>query len=222
MSGEPQRPWDRSAHLTARKLACRRGERLILSDLDFEIAAGALLLLRGPNGSGKSSLLRLVAGLLPPERGALSWNGAPIGDAEAWHERIAYLGHADAAKPELTPREDLRFWTSMRGRAGGEAALDRLGLKSLADVPCRMLSAGQRRRLALARIAASGAQLWLLDEPFNALDEAAVRAVQALLAEHRARGGMALLAAHGAALDCAPSRQLELALGTAASVAEAR
>ena len=211
MSGEPQKRWRKDARLTARGLALRRGERLVLSGLEFELAAGELLLLRGPNGSGKSSLLRLVAGLLPPDQGSLSWNGAPLPDAETWHDLVAYLGHADAAKPELTPREDLRFWMSLRGACGGETALQRMGLAPLADLPCRMLSAGQRRRLALARIAASGAQLWLLDEPFNALDEAALRAVRDMLAEHRTEGGMVLLAAHGAALDCAPSRELDLA-----------
>jgi heme exporter protein A len=211
MSGEAHKRWRKDAQLTARGLALRRGERLVFSGLDFELAAGELLLLRGPNGSGKSSLLRLVAGLLPPDQGSLSWSGAPLPDGESWHDLVGYLGHADAAKAELTPREDLRFWMSLRGAGGGETALERMGLAAVADLPCRMLSAGQRRRLALARIAATGTQLWLLDEPFNALDDAALRAIGAVLAEHRAEGGMVLLAGHGAALDCAPSRELDLA-----------
>ena len=216
MAGQSQKLREKGAGLAARQLACRRGDRLVFSGLDFEVRPGELLLLRGPNGSGKSTLLRLLAGLIPPERGWLSWNGAPIGDPEAWRAEIAYLGHLDAAKPELTPREDLRFWTRMRGaRTDRGVALDRLGLTPLADLPCRMLSAGQRRRLALARIAASGAQLWLLDEPFNALDDAAARMFAALLAEHRARGGLALLAAHGPMLEAEPSRELDLGLSLA-------
>ncbi|HVG82290.1 MAG TPA: heme ABC exporter ATP-binding protein CcmA [Methylomirabilota bacterium] len=211
MSGAAQELWQDEAHLAARGLACRRGERLVFSGLDFDLHAGELLVLRGPNGSGKSSLLRLVAGLVPRERGTFTWNGMPLADAEGWHVRIAYLGHADAAKPELTPREDLRFWLALRGTRGDvDLALERLGLTALADLPCRMLSAGQRRRLALARVVASGARLWLLDEPFNALDEAASIALRALLSEHRARGGMVLLAAHGAVQGAGPTSEMEL------------
>jgi heme exporter protein A len=212
MSGADHELWQDEAHLAARGLACRRGERLVFTGLDFDLRAGELLVLRGPNGSGKSSLLRLLAGLSPPERGSLNWNGAPLGEAHDRHERIAYLGHADAAKAELTPREDLRFWLALRGTPADAAdpALERLGLTALADLPCRMLSAGQRRRLALARVVGSGARLWLLDEPFNALDEAASIALRALLSQHRARGGMVLLAAHGAVQGAGPTTAIDL------------
>jgi heme exporter protein A len=211
MSGAIQEPWQDEAHLAACGLACRRGERLVFAGLDFDLRAGELLVLRGPNGSGKSSLLRLVAGLIPLERGTVAWNGVELADAEDWHAHIAYLGHADAAKPELTAREDLRFWLALRGVPGDVGlALERLGLTALADLPCRMLSAGQRRRLALARVVGSGARLWLLDEPFNALDEAASSALRAVLSEHRARGGMALIAAHGPVQGSGPTAEIDL------------
>ena len=212
------------AMLAGRGLACRRGERLVFTDLDLEVAAGELLLLRGPNGSGKSTLLRLIAGLIRPERGELLWRGQRIEDPEAFRAGLAYVGHGDAAKAELTPREDLRFWLALFGVAPVEAAeraraaLTRLGVERLADLPCRLLSAGQRRRLALARVAASGARLWLLDEPFNALDESAVLTVQAMLAEHRAAAGLVVMAAHGA-VPVSPSRELDL-LGAGARAVE--
>ena len=216
MAGEAERQSiGRRAILAGRALDCRRGERIVFSGLDFDLAAGELLLLRGPNGSGKTSLLRLIAGLIAPERGTLTWRGAPIADPEIFRAELAYLGHADAAKPELTVREDLLFWLRMRGRrAGAEgaaaSALSRFGLTALADLPCRLLSAGQRRRLALARIAASGATLWLLDEPFNALDESALAAAAEVIGAHLAAGGLAVMAAHGSSLPHAPARVLDL------------
>ncbi len=210
--------------LVGRALACRRGERLVFANLDLEVAAGELLLLRGPNGSGKSTLLRLIAGLLRPERGELLWRGRRIEDSETFHADLAYIGHGDAAKAELTPREDLRFWLALHGVARAEAAervgaaLTRLGVWGLADLPCRLLSAGQKRRLAFARVAMSGATLWLLDEPFNALDERAVEIVRAMLSEHRAAGGLVVMAAHGT-VPVAPTRELDL-LGAGALRAE--
>lgn len=201
--------------LEGRGLACRRGDRLLFAGLDFQLRAGQLLLLRGPNGSGKSSLLRLIAGLIPPASGSLSWDGAPIPDADSWGALIAYLGHLDGCKSELTLREDLRFWLGWRGLGRGaedaaEIALARLGLDRIADLPCRLLSAGQRRRLALARVAVSGARLWLLDEPFTALDEAGVEIAHGMIAGHCAAGGLAVVAAHGALPGFAPAQLLEL------------
>ena len=204
----------KGAMLAGRKLACRRGERIVFSGLDFEVAAGELLLLRGPNGSGKSSLLRLIAGLIRPERGTLTWRGAAISDPEVFRAELAYLGHADAAKAELTPREDLGFWLRMRSRGAGiderAAAVACLCIAALADLPYRLLSAGQRRSLALARIAVSGATLWLLDEPFNALDDKAIGLAAEVIAEHVSAGGLAVMAAHGAPLPVAPSQVLDL------------
>ncbi len=184
--------------LAGRGLECVRGERTVFSGLDFAAPAGGALVLRGPNGSGKSSLLRLIAGLLKPAAGTIAWNGEPVDDdPEAHHARLRYVGHLDAVKPALTVAENLAFWAGLHGGGlGSDAALDRLGLGHLADVPAQLLSAGQRRRLALARIVAAPAPLWLLDEPTVTLDEDAVGVVEALIAAHRADGGLVVVATH--------------------------
>ncbi len=159
-------------------IACRRGERLVFRGLSFALEAGAALVLTGANGSGKSSLLRLMAGLLPPHTGSLRWAGEPIaGDPAAHRARLHLIGHQDALKPVLTVLENAAFWAGLRGAASAAAAsaLERLGLSHLADAPCRLLSAGQKKRLSLARLLASSAPLWLLDEPTTGLDEAATR-----------------------------------------------
>jgi len=177
-------------------LACRRGERLVFRGLDFHIEPGGALLLRGPNGSGKSSLLRLMAGLLRPSQGSITWAGAPIGEEpESHRRRLAFLGHLDAAKPVLTVAENLAFWC---GASAVEPGLQALGIAHLARLPARLLSTGQRRRLALARVVARKAPLWLLDEPTNALDVEAEALFAAALSAHRAAGGLAVIALHGA------------------------
>lgn len=166
--------------------------------LGFAVEAGGALVLHGPNGSGKSSLLRILAGLLRPASGRLLWGGAPVrDDAEARRARLHYVGHLDALKPLMTPRETLRFFAAMRGETArvGEA-LERLGLAGLADMPGRYLSAGQKRRVALARLIASPAALWLLDEPSVTLDADATAALEVMMAAHRAAGGMIVLATH--------------------------
>ncbi len=191
ISGE-QRP---SQAFEGRGLSCRRGERLVFAALSFALAPGGLLLLRGPNGSGKSSLLRLMAGILKPEEGALLWQGAPVGnDPDGHRQRLAFLGHLDAMKPALSAAENLAFWC---GGGAVAPALAALNIAPLANRPVRLFSQGQRRRLALARILASRAALWLLDEPTNALDDEAVTTFARLLAEHRESGGMAVIALHG-------------------------
>ncbi len=182
-------------------LACRRGERPVFAGLDFRARPGGALVLRGPNGAGKSSLLRLLAGLVAPVAGELRWGEAPaLEDREAHAARLHFLGHQDGIKPVLTAREHLRFWTELRGlraeAAALDAALDQMALLPLARTPGRMLSAGQKRRLALARLAAAPAPLWLLDEPSTGLDEAALAAFESMLAAHRARGGIVILATH--------------------------
>jgi len=178
----------------ARAIAAFRGERLVLRDLSFAVAEGEALLLLGPNGSGKSTLLRLLAGLKRPDAGDLLWDGADaLADLPAHAVRVAYLGHLDAIKAGLTVAENLAF------AAGGRAvapALAALGLAGLADLPARMLSAGQRRRLALARLPLSPAALWLLDEPSLGLDTASLSQLGVLLAAHRAAGGMVVAATH--------------------------
>src|SRR5690349_16649970 len=154
-------------------LACRRGEALIFEAVDFALEPGDALWLSGPNGSGKSSLLRLMAGLLTPVAGSIAWSGAPIDDdRDAHRARLRYLGHLDAVKAHLSVAENLSFWAAYWEIAESaiEPALARLGIAHLAAAPARQLSAGQRRRLALARLALSTAPLWLLDEPSAALD----------------------------------------------------
>jgi heme exporter protein A len=194
-------------------LACRRGEIPVFEDLDFAAEAGAALWLAGPNGSGKSSLLRLMAGLLEPVAGVIAWAGAPIAaDREAHRARLRYLGHLDAVKPHLSVEENLRFWTEYWGapRDSGPRALERVGLAHLRDAAGRRLSAGQKRRLALARLLLAPAELWLLDEPTAALDRDGIALFTALVAECRARGGIVVFSSHDV-LALPEVRQLALA-----------
>jgi heme exporter protein A len=182
-------------------LACRRGERLVFSGLSFRVAAGAALLLRGPNGSGKSSLLRCMAGLLVPVAGAQTWDDQPVTlDLDAHRGRLRYLGHQDAVKSALTVLENLALWQQLHGLRDPAAigrALSGLGLDRLAELPARLLSAGQRRRVALARLLASPAPLWLLDEPTTALDDDGVARFARMVGDHRAAGGLVVLSSHG-------------------------
>jgi len=182
--------------LEARDLGCWRGERAVFSGLSFTVAPGDAVVLTGPNGAGKSSLLRLLAGLLLPAEGRLLWAGEDaLADRAGHARRLRYLGHGDALKPALTAAENLAFHARLWG---GEVspALAALGLAELAALPARVLSSGQRRRLALARLALAPAALWLLDEPTVGLDAASVDRLGGLLAAHRARGGMVLAATH--------------------------
>jgi len=185
--------------LVAENLACRRGERLIFARLSLTVPPGGAMVLTGANGSGKSSLLRLLATLLTPVTGRLLWDGALVSDdLPAYRARLHYVGHLDAIKPALGVRETLGFWAAMRG--GDTAALDRalasFGLEAIADWPCRWLSAGQRRRLALARLITAPAPLWLLDEPGAALDADGAACLEAVVAAHRENGGRVVVATH--------------------------
>jgi heme exporter protein A len=194
-SSEPSAP----TRFLGRGLACRRGGRLVFQGLDFALGDGGALLLVGPNGSGKSSLLRVMAGLTPPAAGSLAWDGTSLVEDPAAHRaRLHFIGHLDALKPVLTAAETLAFWASIRGGepAAQAAALERFHLQPLADLPCRFLSAGQRRRLALARLLASPAPLWLLDEPTTGLDEESTADLLAAIAAHRSQGGMVVAATH--------------------------
>lgn len=186
------------APLGAQDLACIRGDRLVFSGLSFSVAPGSALVLRGPNGTGKSSLLRLLAGLLPAAQGTLLWGGEPTRpDREEHRARLLYVGHLDAVKPALTVRENLGFWADQAGHAAQvEAALHTFGLRPLAELPGRFLSAGQKRRVNLARLAAIPAPLWLLDEPSVSLDAESVALLGRLVAAHCARGGLVLAASH--------------------------
>jgi heme exporter protein A len=182
--------------LAAEDVAVFRGERLVFRDLSLRVLAGGALVLAGPNGSGKSTLLRLLAGLVRPAAGRLLWNGADaLADLAGHARRVAYLGHQDAVKPGLSVTENLHFAASVSGRSV-VAALQAVGLEGLAELPARMLSAGQKRRLALSRLALSVASLWLLDEPTLGLDTTSIERFGGLLTAHRARGGLVVAATH--------------------------
>lgn len=200
-----------TAGLAADGLGCRRGGRLVFAGLSFRLPPGGALVLTGPNGSGKSSLLRLLAGLLAPQAGTLSWDGIPV-DAcrDAYRRALTYVGHLDAVKPALPARDNLVFWAGLAsGKAVAErvdAALAAFGLTELAGLPGRYLSAGQRRRLSLARLLLGEARLWLLDEPTVALDAASLALLEAAITRHRAGGGLVVLATHVPPPLDAPSR----------------
>jgi heme exporter protein A len=179
--------------LEAEGLAAFRGERLVFSGLGFAVPEGGALQLVGPNGSGKSTLLRLLAGLVRAEAGRLSWCGEDaLSDPVEHAGRVAYLGHLDAVKPGLTAAENLSVW----GMLAVDRALAAVGLATLAELPAKMLSAGQRRRLALARLLLRKVPIWLLDEPTLGLDAVSVERFGAMLAAHRSGGGVVVAATH--------------------------
>jgi len=187
-------------------VACRRGERLLFSGLNETLVAGELLWLRGGNGRGKTSLLRLVAGLAEPEHGQILWDDAPTRRNERFAAELVYIAHTNALKDDLTAAESLAFLARVHARDATapavRAALARLGLAGHERTPVRSLSQGLRRRVALARLALeTAAALWVLDEPFDALDVAGTATLHALLAAHRARGGSVLLTSHHLHLD---------------------
>jgi heme exporter protein A len=183
--------------LAASKLACARGQREVFADLSFSVGPGEALLLVGPNGAGKSSLLRLIAGLLPPAAGQIELSG---GDPDlSLPEQAHYLGHQDALKPSLTVAENLAFWARFLngGKSSVDGALASVGLAGLTDLPAAYLSAGQRRRLSIARLLAVPRPIWLLDEPTAALDVAAQAKLSELMRSHLAGGGIIVAATHG-------------------------
>ncbi len=199
--------------LVAEGLAASRGERALFAGLGFALDPGAALVLTGPNGSGKSSLLRLVAGFGRPTAGRFLWDGTPLtGDLDAYRANLHYVGHQEALKPALTVAETLRFWAALAERplADPAPALKSLGLEHKAGTPCRFLSSGQRRRLALARLVAWEAPLWLLDEPTVGLDDQALGLIAGLVERHRATGGIVILSTHQP-LPLAGARSLSLA-----------
>ena len=175
-------------------LTCIRSERIVFAGFNFSVKAGDALVLSGPNGSGKSSLLRLMAGISRPAAGQITWRGKSITeDPEHFFSDMHYVGHRDAVKQALSVRENLIFHSALRSVTSNiDNALDLTGLAALANVPARMLSAGQTRRLALARILASPAPLWLLDEPTVALDTVSVERLRAAIASHREGGGIVI------------------------------
>lgn len=190
--------------LNANALHLWRGEHHLLRDVSFSLAAGELLQVTGPNGVGKTSLLRVVAGLMPAESGTVLWGQISIErDATAYQDELAYLGHANALKTDLTALENLQFSNGLRQTVDNDSclqALHTLGVAHCASLPVKVLSAGQRRRVALARVLLCDAILWILDEPITNLDAAGIELVEGLMAQHLARGGMILTAAHQALL----------------------
>ncbi|HEV2678270.1 MAG TPA: heme ABC exporter ATP-binding protein CcmA [Aliidongia sp.] len=185
--------------LTAEGLGAARGERPLFSGLGFALAPGDALVLTGPNGSGKSSLLRLLAGFGRPTAGTIRRDGKPLGDdLDSYRAELHFVGHQEALKLALSVAETLRFWGDLAGRPSqdGNRPLAALGLGAQAELPCRFLSSGQRRRLALARLLAWDAPLWLLDEPTVGLDDEALGLIADLIRQHRAGGGIVVLSTH--------------------------
>ena len=187
--------------LQVRDLACRRGPALLFSGLGFEIASGELLCVRGPNGCGKTTLLRCVTGLTRPDEGTVLWHGEPSQvDPERMRAGTAFAGHLAGLKDDLTAEENLEFALRLRGAFPSEAerreALAAVGLDKRRRLPARRLSAGQRRRIGLARLALDPAELWVLDEPLTALDDDGQTLFVELLDRHLAGGGLALVATH--------------------------
>jgi len=182
--------------LEARGLAIRRGFRLLFAGLDLDLAHGEVLQLSGPNGAGKSTLMRILAGFARADEGTIRWLGVP--DDTETTSLYHYHGHRDALREALTPRENLEFSAGLLGgmHAAILPALERLGAATLADLPVQVLSAGQRRRVALARLLVAPRPVWLLDEPLAALDVEGQALVGRLIADHQASGGMALVATH--------------------------
>ena len=187
--------------LETSRLACVRGERRLFADIGFRLQDGELLYLQGPNGSGKTSLLRILCGLTPPATGEIRWRDTPISrHGEDYRRELCYLGHQNALKEELTPLENLLSAAKISDEAlDADTAVDALqtfGLSGHEDLPCRYLSQGQKRRVALARLCYERRTLWILDEPFVALDAAAITLVSSLISAHLQRGGLVVLTTH--------------------------
>ncbi len=188
------------AALEVRDLHLWRGERHVLRGVELTASAGTLWHVRGPNGAGKTSLLRVIAGFLWPEAGSVRWKGEEVSAlGDVFSAQMAYLGHEPALKADLSARENVGYLVRLRRELTDQeltAAFARVGIAEHADRPTRMLSAGQRRRAAMARVLLSGAPLWLLDEPFTNLDAAGVELFAGLLAEQVASGGVVLVTTH--------------------------
>ena len=184
-------------------LGCSRGERPLFSQLSFSLAPGQWLHITGSNGAGKTTLLRTLVGLAAPDHGSVHWQGRAIQEQrQAYRHAVCYLGHQAAVKDDLTPLENLMTAAALDGHAvdaaQAQAALKPLGLAHCSRLPTRVLSAGQKRRVLLSRLLLRPAPLWVLDEPFAALDTAAIGWLGQLLSQHLDSGGMALLSSHQA------------------------
>ena len=187
--------------IVAQGLACVRGDRLLFKNVSFELNAGALLYVLGENGSGKSSLLRILCGLAMPEDGEVFWDGKKIKeDAESYLHNLTYIGHLNGLKDDLTALENLQVSTSLAGYAADESstlnALTAMGIARCANLPARVLSQGQKRRVTLAKLWLTQSKLWILDEPFAALDAVSVQVLAERLSEHMAKGGTVIITSH--------------------------
>ena len=182
-------------------LCCVRGTRRLFKDLNFSAAAGELVELRGPNGSGKTSLLRILCGLATPAAGEVRWSGRSIRKlGEEYFASVAYLGHQNGVKDELTAMENLRVTSAVAGtpvsRSEAQQVLQRVGLTQQQNLPARVLSAGQRRRLGMTRLLTANAKLWILDEVLTSLDDTAMNLSREFITEHLKKDGIAIVATH--------------------------
>lgn len=187
--------------LSAQGLSCLRGERRLFDRLDFDLDVGEWLHVRGENGSGKTTLLRALVGLSPPAEGEIRWRGQVLAPGDdAFRQELLYLGHHGSVKEELTPLENLQLAAALDGSPLSDrdalAALQRFGLRGREELPVRFLSAGQKRRVLLSRLVTRRATLWVLDEPFTALDVGAVDMLSGVIGEHINAGGVAILTSH--------------------------
>lgn len=187
--------------LDVSNLACSRGDHRLFSGLSFALHPGEIMQVLGENGSGKTTLLRTLCGFVSADEGRIAWNGALVSSlGESFHAEMLYLGHLNAIKDDLSALENLKISAALSGLGLDEAiaksVLRRLGLKGRERLPCKVLSQGQRRRVALARLLVNEARLWILDEPLAALDVRAVKLIQELIGEHLARGGMVIFTTH--------------------------
>lgn len=199
--------------LRVEKLFCERDERVLFDGLSFELGAGEVLQIEGQNGSGKTTLLRILSGLSRNYEGELFWRGEPLNEVLIpYRESLLYFGHLAGVKATLTAQENLSWYAALHPGTGAGAideALGRVGLAGYEDVPCHALSAGQQRRVSLARLYLSQAPLWILDEPFTAIDKQGVAEKERLILSHAARGGTVILTTHHE-LSLAGLRQLNL------------
>ena len=201
--------------LTTENLQCIRDDRILFENLNFSVSAGQILQVEGTNGSGKTSLLRILCGLTLPTEGAVYWENKDVQDfkSDYWTE-LTYIGHLSGVKADLTPLENLAIARALSAESTAvtlENALKKVGLYGFEDVLSRALSAGQQRRVALAKLLIIKTKLWILDEPFTALDKTAVAMIENLIDEHAAQGGMAILTSHHE-INCGNGKMLKIHL----------